>query len=114
MSPKLVVRLYSRAPSIVSAVQQICEDHGFALEVNAGPRPASASFVVTTAGHTRDTVILAGIYCTPLIRCEVLTLPEAGLYFAAGVRYSRGLTVCGSDHIAKPPPTPESTEGVLF
>lgn len=111
---KLVVRLYSRSPSIVSAVRKVCEEHGFGLEVNAGPRPVSASFVVTTAAHSRDSVVLANTYCTPLIRCESLTLPEAGLYLAAGVRYARGLTVCGSDHISKPPPEPKQPEGVLF
>lgn len=107
----IVVRLYSSSPSIVKAVQSVCAEHDLAFEHSTGPRPDTASFVVSTAAHNRDTVILANNYTSPIRRCEPITLPEAGLYLAAAARYSRGLTLVGSDHIRGPVPTPE---GMLF
>lgn len=108
---KIVVRLYSSSASIVKAVESVCADHDFAFEHDTGPRPETASFVVSTAAHNRDVVILANNYTSPIRRCEPITLPEAALYMAAAARYSRGLTLVGSDHIRGPVPVPE---GMLF
>lgn len=108
---KIVVRLYSSSPSIVKAVEKVCADNDFAFEHSTGPRPETAAFVVSTAAHNRDTVILANMYTSPLRRCEPITLPEADLYMASAAEYSRGLTLVGSDHIRRPVPIPE---GMLF
>ena len=108
---KIVVRLYSSSPSIVKAVESVCAEHEFNFEHSTGPRPETASFVVSTAAHNRDVVLFANMYNSPIRRCEPITLPEAGLYLAAAARYSRGLILVGSDHIRGPVPTPE---GMLF
>ncbi|MCC8930815.1 hypothetical protein [Rhodococcus sp. I2R] len=111
---QLVVKLYSRSKIIRKAVEKFCENHDLALSVNEGDRPETASFVVTTNALNRDTVVLANTHCTPLIRCEVVHLPEADLYLAAAARYARGLTLCGSDHVVTRPPEPKPEDGVLF
>ncbi len=111
---RLPVKLFSRSPSIHRAVEKLCEAYDFALSIDLGERPAAAAYVVMTAAHNRDVVLLAGMYCTPLSTCEVVHLPEAELYLAAAVRYARGLTLCGSDHVRRSYPEPNQPEGVLF
>jgi hypothetical protein len=110
----IVVRLYSSSPSIVKAVQSVCAEHEFTFEHDTGPRPETASFVVSTAAHSRDVVVLANQYNAPIRRCEPIVLPEAALYMAAAARYARGLILVGSDHIRGPRPEPKQPEGVLF
>jgi hypothetical protein len=111
---KLVIKLYTRSRPIMKALKDFCETHDWELSINMGDRPDTASFVVTCADHTRDTVILANMYCTPLSRCEVVTLPEGNLYMAAAARYARGLTLVGSDHVRRADPGNKQPEGVLF
>ncbi|OZE03067.1 hypothetical protein CH249_14720 [Rhodococcus sp. 05-2255-3B1] len=111
---KIVCKLYTRSRPIMKAVKEFCETHEFEVAINMGDRPDTASFVVTCADHTRDTVILANMYCTPLSRCDVITLPEGDLYLAAAARYSRGLTLVGSDHVRRKDPGNKEPEGVLF
>lgn len=101
-----VVTLYSRSAPIIKTTTDSLAEVGILVQVNAGPPPPSASFVVSNAAQSREMVVMSH-----RLRAGIALVPDHALLLSSSARSHGGLVLVGSDHKLD---QPSPTEGALF
>lgn len=101
-----VVTLYSRSAPLIKATTTALAEVGILLQVNAGPPPPSASFVVSNTAQSREMVVMSH-----RLGAGIALVPEHALFLSSSARSRGGLTLVGADHKLD---QPSPTEGALF
>lgn len=104
--PNPVVTLYSRSASIIKATTDALAEIGILVQVNAGPPPPSASFVVSNKAQTREMVVMSH-----RLRAGLVLMPDHALFLSSSARSHGGCVLVGSDHQLE---EPNPQEGALF